>query len=432
MVTSEIHVETYRLEQYAARLAAVNSRISRIDLQMDSLYTKVGLKGLKSLIKADILTGYNQKLRRCQKYLSQTAADFEKVERELNKYDPLSFQKPVGTVRASVAKAVYNVGAAVKKSADKVTSLVKKTVGDLAASYYSQGTVYRAVQYGKAILSGAKGVSKVVAGVVSIVGTGGLSTPVAVLSVISGANDIYNAMTDGAYIYTEQYDKIGQNALKDTLVDSGEQLGRAIGNEKLGTIIGNTTYYGIDIVTSLASLELSWDKVIQSDPTKLGEMGGELKQLAGLDVSGILTTDIQELRYQAKLLSYTFKQTGNFISNVGAIAGAVDDSVDVARGLVDIVNDSFDIDTKNPVLEAYDKITGLGKAVSGGAKLATWDYEGLTGTAERLGSQIFSRKGCLLCKDSPFKSNLSGFTSELKDLKDTFVSTFKGAKELFD
>ena len=71
-------------------------------------------------------------------------------------------------------------------------------------------------------------------------------------------------------------------------------------------------------------------------------------------------------------------------------------------------------------------------AVSGGAKLATWDYEGLTGTAERLGSQIFSRKGCLLCKDSPFKSNLSGFTSELKDLKDTFVSTFKGAKELFD
>ena len=146
MVTSEIHVETYRLEQYAARLAAVNSRISRIDLQMDSLYTKVGLKGLKSLIKADILTGYNQKLRRCQKYLSQTAADFEKVERELNKYDPLSFQKPVGTVRASVAKAVYNVGAAVKKSADKVTSLVKKTVGDLAASYYSQGTVYRAVQ----------------------------------------------------------------------------------------------------------------------------------------------------------------------------------------------------------------------------------------------------------------------------------------------
>ena len=129
MVTSEIHVETYRLEQYAARLAGVNSRISRIDLQMDSLYTKVGLKGLKSLIKADILTGYNQKLRRCQKYLSQTAADFEKVERELNKYDPLSFQKPVGTVRASVAKAVYNVGAAVKKSADKVTSLVKKTVG---------------------------------------------------------------------------------------------------------------------------------------------------------------------------------------------------------------------------------------------------------------------------------------------------------------
>lgn len=80
---ADIIVNTYMLKQYANRIVEVNSRITRLDWRMKSLYSQVGLLGLWNLIQGDCLTGYSWKLLRCQTYLSQTAIDFEAVEKNL-------------------------------------------------------------------------------------------------------------------------------------------------------------------------------------------------------------------------------------------------------------------------------------------------------------------------------------------------------------
>lgn len=92
---ADIIVDTYKLNQYAQRIAAVNSRISRLDRRLDSLYWRIGLQGLWNLMQADALTCYSWKLLRCQAYLQQTAAEFEQVEKDLGGIDPLSFNPPV-------------------------------------------------------------------------------------------------------------------------------------------------------------------------------------------------------------------------------------------------------------------------------------------------------------------------------------------------
>lgn len=95
---ADIIVDTYKLNQYAQRIAAVNRRINRLDRRMDSLYTRVGLLGLWNLMQADALTCYSWRLVRCQAYLQQTAAEFEQVEKDLGGLDPLSFNPPTITI----------------------------------------------------------------------------------------------------------------------------------------------------------------------------------------------------------------------------------------------------------------------------------------------------------------------------------------------
>lgn len=75
-----IRVNTYKLRYYADRLASINSRVAQIDRRMDSLYKKVDLLDLIDLIKADVFTGYSNRIRKCVNYLNDTASDFEGVE----------------------------------------------------------------------------------------------------------------------------------------------------------------------------------------------------------------------------------------------------------------------------------------------------------------------------------------------------------------
>lgn len=83
---ADIVVDTYKLDIYAQRLRAVNSRIQSLDRRMNSLYLQVGLLDLFRLIQADTLTVYSYRLRRCAEYLEQTAKDFQRTEKDLD-YD---------------------------------------------------------------------------------------------------------------------------------------------------------------------------------------------------------------------------------------------------------------------------------------------------------------------------------------------------------
>ena len=96
---ADIIVDTYKLNQYAQRIQQVNSRISRLDGRLNSLYWKVGLLDLWNLMQADAMTSYSWRLLRCQDYLYQTASDFDNVEKIISELDPADFRVPnVGPV----------------------------------------------------------------------------------------------------------------------------------------------------------------------------------------------------------------------------------------------------------------------------------------------------------------------------------------------
>lgn len=124
---ADIMVDTYKLNQYAQRIATVNSRINRLDRRLDTLYTRVGLLGLWNLMQADALTCYSWRLVRCQSYLQQTAIDFEGTERLVLGEDPANFD---GVSVGDIIKAYGTTASdAINRSGltDKLEELIATT-----------------------------------------------------------------------------------------------------------------------------------------------------------------------------------------------------------------------------------------------------------------------------------------------------------------
>lgn len=80
---TQIVVDTRLLRSYAERLNVVNARINTLDQRLNSLYSKVGVRGILKLINADVMMESGKRLRKCSTCLIDTAADFEQIEQEL-------------------------------------------------------------------------------------------------------------------------------------------------------------------------------------------------------------------------------------------------------------------------------------------------------------------------------------------------------------
>ncbi len=103
---ADLIVDTYRLKQYAQRIADVRSRISRLDGRIDSLYYRTGLKGLHELMRRNDLASYSNRLKQCRSYMEETANAFTELEKTLSQCDPTNFTPPVvGTAWFDSAKA---------------------------------------------------------------------------------------------------------------------------------------------------------------------------------------------------------------------------------------------------------------------------------------------------------------------------------------
>ena len=363
---AEIKLDTKSLGTYARRLDDVNTRISNLDSRMDKLYFKVGLIDLFKLIQADILTGYNGKIKKCRDYLNKSASSFNSLEKELRSYDPVNFVKP-----PSLEDEIFNIGTGIKNAAEGVKSYVFGEVDDAVESYYSHGVVYDVIEYGKATVKAGAGVVKIAAGVTSLIGTGGLSTPVSVLAIIGGANDIYNGINDGIHIYNDEYDKVGtEDFLKDKLTEGGRILGGWLGHEEWGETFGNVVYFGVDLIPTIEMLGLSMDKIKQLSSSNLGQVWSEVKEIAKIDISSIFTMDFQSLKYEFKLATYAFSATANFVENAAAWYGAAKDSYDIAKSVGDFISENIKVDLTGPLLKITDNLTGISTGINAGAKIA--------------------------------------------------------------
>lgn len=363
---SELIVDTYSLKEYAQRIDKANSRIVGLDWKMKSLYTKVGLLDLFKLVQADCLTCCSWRLVRCSGYLRSTAEDLERVEKKLSDQDPTNFSKPP---ISGFAEVIYDVGVAVVKQAEAVQKFTEELITGALESYYSHGTVYKVFQVGKAVLKFAKGVKKIALGVGALFGTGGVSAPVAILLIISGANDVYNSTSDLTYAALGEFEEMGKtNYLKELLEENGSELGRLIGNEELGKTVGDVVYFGVDLVSTLAMLDQSLDKIKQLSSTDFGKFGSELKEIGNLDISKYFTMDFETLRYEIKLASYTFSETTNFITNVGALYDVGEKAVAFGKNL----NNFFTIHNpeaaENPVIDFFDNVSDIEDKIGKGIK----------------------------------------------------------------
>ena len=142
---------------------------------------------------------------------------------------------------------ISDFGSAVKTSVSNVVSAAKK-------SYQNHGTMYDAVEYGKAALKIGKGVVKIAGAVAAI--SIGVGIPIAICGIISAGNDIINAGTDIANVALDQYDEVGKtNYLKDLLKKNGRELGEMLGNKNAGEKFGELTYTGLDLVSFLNGAE---------------------------------------------------------------------------------------------------------------------------------------------------------------------------------
>ncbi len=367
---SEVIVDTYKLNQYAQRISKVQSRVTKLDNRMDRLYFKVGLQGLFDLMEADALVGFNFKLLFCQSYLSTTADKYEQLEKHLREQDIENFtppkkEKPDVSVLEQAGQGLVNgFGKAIKKCGKAVKSTVKnitKAVDDLVDvvvdDYNSQGVVYRVVQYGKATVKAGIGVAKLTKSACSIIATGGLSSPVEVLSIISGINDVANGVRDIYYTANREYDKLGQNLLKDTLAEGGGFIGEKLGNREMGENIGKVVYFGVELVPALSKLSTSYDKIKQANPTKFSALGKEVKDIAKIDMSGIFTTDMRTLVYQSKLASYTYAETTNFVKNAGLLYDVGKNTFDVGKATHSIFTVGSD-DSDNESIDFLDGVFG--------------------------------------------------------------------------
>ena len=144
-------------------------------------------------------------------------------------------------------------------AADAVVTKTKNAISKVKKSYEEKGWAYDLVQYGKCALKVASATVKIVGSVGAI--ASGVGVPIAICGIISAGNDIVNACTDAAYIYTDQYDNVGtKNALKDCLVDNAGYIGEKLGYREAGEFAGELLYTGLDVVSFLNGA----DKMLKS------------------------------------------------------------------------------------------------------------------------------------------------------------------------
>lgn len=83
-----ISINTTTMSSYASQLRSLSSRSKALDRKMNSLYWHLGIdwntiSNLGRLLKAEVVLDFAYRLDKCANYLSDTARDFDAVERDI-------------------------------------------------------------------------------------------------------------------------------------------------------------------------------------------------------------------------------------------------------------------------------------------------------------------------------------------------------------
>lgn len=362
-------------------ITAVTQNTQNIKKQLDQkILTRNGISNSFSSLDKQ-LKSVSQNIQKVQSFSDSSANKYYTTEQNIRR-NAVFVKNDAGNTtnkNAFISKNtnafssklfIEDLGNAVQK---QISSVKNKFVDCLSsATTYIYENKDKIISYGKATLKAAGGVAKVTVGVASIFASGGLSTPAAVLSCVSGINDIVNSGYDIAQTYNKKYEKVGSfNALKDGLSWTGGKIGEALGSEKIGSGIGKGVYYASELYVSFANFQNAYDKVKQLDKTNLSTLSKELKDLSNtkINLKDLFNSDVSQLKLDYALLKYKFASISNANQNISTIATYIDKGTDVVKKTNKVITSIFDYDNLiGKAFDSYDERTEYKKYTYGGIK----------------------------------------------------------------
>lgn len=198
-------------------------------------------------------------------YNWQTQQQLEKIRNAASTCADSSLEKEEtgfwGNLWNKGKKAVNSIGDKAKELYGNVVqagkdcvSWVGDRVDDVKDWYNENEEAIKA--FGKGALKVAAGAVTVVGSIAAIVGTGGASIPLTMLTAVGGINNIASGAADLIYASQGQYDMVGQtDALKEQVVDGAGEIGKLFGNEEAGEQAGEWLYTGYNAVNFLAGAD---------------------------------------------------------------------------------------------------------------------------------------------------------------------------------
>lgn len=310
-------------------------------------------------------------------------------------------KEKVENIKSKVKSTAQKLWEGIKDTASKTWDFVKDTAGKvkdnfvtaynyLKDSYNEHGWVYKVVEYGKAAVSIVGNVAATAVAIASILGTGGLSTPAAVATIVYSLTGLADDITDIVNIAKGNYDDVGNvNYAKTAMAGIGSWIGEALGNEDIGEAIGTGVYYAGSLYTAFANLSNSIGKAKQVDSVKISDAFDSAKKLGAeqINIGKIMTTDINQLKLQFALLkkSQDYKPLFDFIGNMttynATLQKAVDFGFDASEAGIDVLNVATNGEFSSSFVDWYKNAT-KGNAVSNTYDSVTGAYDDTKDTFE--------------------------------------------------
>lgn len=371
-------VQPKKLNGVASNMRDVQRTVSRLAGSVESCRTKlaecVSTSASPAISRA--LVSVHGRLERSAEnilimgnHLDAIAKTYEKVEKGIvekrltaEEIEAAKSYNADGSVTLESKFELLWGKAAVKvtDAASRVVDNVKSVWGKIKESYDSRGAIYYAVEYGKIVVKAIMAASKIAGALTMISATGGLAAIPVIFSLVSGINDVMSCVADVANLTAGNDEQIGEfNLLKRGFEILGEKIGGETGRK-----LGEYTYYGLDLLSSIFTCYDAASKVKNLEKVDAAAVAKEGKQAVTAAVkskptASILTATADDVRYQKKLVEYAFPEITKLFKDGGIVHKVFDSGKGVIEKGMKMVNHGEKVELfggYNEVNDTYGKV----------------------------------------------------------------------------
>ena len=367
------YVKADKLKNTAGDMSQIQHSVKHIGNDVQSVVKVLSREGGSYAEIAQKLARECQKIEHAETTLGKMKINTERIS-SLYQTTEKSIVTQMGKSKKSTGKAKKGKGGAAPSIWDRLTERYKERVRREEEIYkkiakelkYTAGwwvdkykkhkdTIEKIYKTGKAVVTIAGSAVAIAAMWGLTAGSAGIGTPLAALGTIYAGDAIINATCDIIDLWGGNPGHAGKNhALQDAMKNGGKDLGRMLGNEELGEIIGNGIYYTGKVVSVAATIEAVAGKVIQG-PDMAAEASKAVHEVktgfggvvdivthTALNPSLNPKTIISPVLYDMQLLGYEIPHVVNVLEGVQILREVADTSKSLFEAGASYITDIFD------------------------------------------------------------------------------------------